>query len=57
MSNNGQLGQEYQPIGQQGFMQTAGTFFEKLKTPVFWFAIGYVTSMLMTKKKSRIIKV
>jgi hypothetical protein len=47
-----------QDMAQTGFMQTAGNFFEKLKTPVFWFAIGYVTSMIVSrKKKAKVISV
>ncbi len=31
----------------------AGSVFDKIKTPVFWFAIGYAVSMYIGRKKKQ----
>ena len=48
------MGQDMTPSGGNPIT----TALDKLKTPVFWFSIGFVAAMIVTrKKKAQVIKV
>jgi len=44
-----------QPITTLG--QGLTGIFDRVKTPVFWFAAGFVTSIFVMRKKSKVVKI
>ena len=48
------VGTVQEPSNGGGLIGAGKNLLDKVKTPVFWFAIGYVTSLIISRKKKYI---